>query len=366
MIRKDYQELIDKTGFGWLAKRGAQYLGLHLSSFLGRPLCGPALATLLVTYRCNYDCLICDISDRQQQGVQEFDTARFFSIIKEFAVLGAAGIGFTGGEPLLRPDIFELLACARRHGLIARLNTNGFLLGDEAARRLIASGADSVNISLDGATAATHDRIRNHTGAFERATTAINLLHRMRQRQNANLRIKVVSVIHETNIDEAAGLVALSQELGADCIDFIPCQPFAQGDHCLADKDLLLKVERLIQHLLESKRSGIAIENSPAHLQLFQSSFAGLPSPVRCRAGYNSLAVDCYGNTFPCVPWINWGKTAGNIRDKTLSELWHSAEYQQHRRTAGECRDCYLNCQTELNLLFDLRVRLRLWRERQA
>jgi MoaA/NifB/PqqE/SkfB family radical SAM enzyme len=312
---------------------------------------------------------MCDITRqdtiRQQQGLREFDTARFCSIIEELAALGVAGIGFTGGEPLLRPDIFELLACARRHGLIARLNTNGFLLGDEAARRLIASGADSVNISLDGARAATHDRFRNHSGAFERATTAINLLHRMRTRQNARLRIKVVSVVDETNIDEAADLVTLSQELGADCIDFIPRQSFAEGERTLGDAALMVKVGRLAEYLRSAQKAGAPIENSPAHLQLFRASFAGLPSPVRCQAGYNSLAVDCYGDVFPCVPWINWGKTAGNVRDKGLAQLWHSAEYQPYRRSTGACRECYLNCQTELNLLFDLRARLRLWRERQ-
>lgn len=374
MIRKDYRELVRRfaagSGAGWVARRALQYARLHLSALVGSPLCGPALATLMVTYRCNYDCVMCDLPQRdalrRREGMQEFDTARFRTLIGEIAALGAAGIGFTGGEPLLRPDVFELLACARRHGLIARLNTNGYFLRDAEARRLIDSGADSVNISLDGATAATHDRIRNHSGAFERAITAINLLHDMRQRRNAPLRIKVVAVLDEANVDEAAGLVTLSQELGADCIDFIPRQPFAAGERAPADAALPARVERTVAYLLRARQEGAAIENSPAHLQLFPRSFAGLPSPVRCRAGYNSVAVDCYGDVFPCVPWINWGRPAGSVREEGLARLWHSSAYQQARLNAGRCRDCYLNCQTELNLLFDLKAQLRLRRERVA
>lgn len=81
--------------------------------------------------------------------------------------------------------------------------------------------------------------------------------------------------------------------------------------------------------------------------------FRQTPSPLRCKAGYNSLVVDCYGNVFfPCVPWINWGMATGSIKERTLKNLWFSDEYQTQREKTAKCRDCYLNCQTELNLLF--------------
>jgi len=118
MIRKVYRDLIFRKlrqeGPGWLYRRSRQYLLLQLSGLLRRPLCGPALGTLMVTYRCNFHCAMCDMplqaAARCSAGHREYDTARFREIIGEFAQLGVPGIGFTGGEPLLRQDIFERLA----------------------------------------------------------------------------------------------------------------------------------------------------------------------------------------------------------------------------------------------------------------
>ncbi len=372
MIRKVYKDFIiskmKEDGAGWLAKRAGQYILLHLSSLLHKPLCGPIQGSLMVTYRCNYNCVMCDFPqkgvERVRAGEQELDTARFRQIIGEFASLGTPGLGFTGGEPMLRADIYDLLSCTRQHKMITHLNTNGYFIDDSAAARLIQIGVDSVNISLDGAQSETHDRIRNHSGAFERATTAVERLNRLRKKQGGALRIKNVAVIDETNIDEIPDLIRLSSELGADCIEFIPRQPLAVADLLAertvpADDLLLSKVDKMVAYISNAAKEGFGIENSPAHLQLLRSSFAGLPSPVRCRAGYNSLLVDCYGDVFPCFPYIGWGKPAGNIRDGSLVDLWNSPDYQKHRDSVSKCHGCYLNCQLELNLLFDHKNRMR-------
>jgi MoaA/NifB/PqqE/SkfB family radical SAM enzyme len=368
MIRKVYTDIIRRkirdNGPGWLMKRCRQYFLIQLSRTLHRPLCGPALGTLMVTYRCNFHCAMCDMPLKavsyQQQGEQEFSTERFKEIIREFAALGTPGIGFTGGEPLLREDIFELMAETRKLGMISHLNTNGWLLGVEQAQKIIDSGVDSVNISLDGATAETHDRIRRMPGSFERALRAIEHLVKLKHHHSSHVRIKTVAVLDGSNIDEVPQMLRLGKELGLDCMELIPRQPFADSsDGGVTDTELLIKVDRITKALLKHTYEGVTLENSSTHLKLFHDSFAGRPSPVRCSAGYNSLAVDCYGNIFPCVPWINWGKTAVNIHTTSLYHVWHSMEYQQQREATTRCCDCYLNCQMELNLLFDLRIRYR-------
>ena len=362
MIRKVYTDLIFRKfredGSSWLVKRARQYLLLLLSEKLHRPLCGPALGTLMVTYRCNFHCQMCDMPAKatayQKQGKREFTTERLKEFIKEFAELGTPGIGFTGGEPLLRDDIFELMAETRRLGMIAHLNSNGWLLGDSEAEKIIACGVDSVNISLDGATAETHDHIRCTPGSFDRAVQAIERLVRLKRKTGSLLRIKTVAVVSETNIDEVPQMLTLGKQLGINCIELIPRQPFTvtgQGNN--DETKLLNTVDALVNTLLETKHTCVPLENSAAHLKLFHDSFAGVPSPVTCRAGYNSLAVDCYGNIFPCVPWINWGKSTGSAAGSTLAEIWRSPEYQIQREKMSNCRDCYLNCQAELNLLFD-------------
>jgi len=107
--------------------------------------------------------------------------------------------------------------------------TVGFL-NDQTARNIIKTGVDSVNISLDGATAATHDRIRNHAGAFERATEAVKLLQHYRKKNGGKVRIKTVAVLDDTNLDEVPAMIRLGRELGTDCMEFIPRQPFRASD----------------------------------------------------------------------------------------------------------------------------------------
>lgn len=368
MIRKVYSDLIrrklSEDGPAWLLKRGSQYVLLQLSRLLHRPLCGPALGTLMVTYRCTFHCTMCDMplkAAKKMQGGKEFDTARFKAIIGEFAGLGVPGIGFTGGEPLLREDIFELMSETKRLGMIAHLNSNGWLLGEREAKQIIALGVDSVNISLDGATAAVHDRIRQAPGSYDRAVQAVRLLTDLRNKQRSHVRIKTVAVLDEPNIGDVPRLLDLAASLGVDCVELIPRQPFAGTPETkpAVSPALTEEVDHLVAFLLQGRDDvSLPLENSPAHLRLFRSSFAGKPSPVTCSAGYNSLAVDCYGNLFPCVPWINWGKTTGNIGNGTVEDAWHSAAYQRQRETTSTCRDCYLNCQTELNMLFDMPGRL--------
>ena len=239
--------------------------------------------------------------------------------------------------------------------MIAHLNTNGWLLGDRQAHQIIDIGVDSVNISLDGASAKTHDRIRRTPGSFERAVSAVTRLVELKKRHNSHIRIKTVAVLDEANIDEVPQMLRLGKDLGIDCIELIPRQPFADPHiKGITDAELLVKVDRLVDMLLKKDYTGVSLENSPAHLKMFHDSFAGNRSPLRCRAGYNSLAVDCYGLVFPCLPWINWGRSSGSIAHSSLQDVWRSPMYQQQREKTTQCRDCYLNCQAELNLLFDV------------
>ncbi len=362
MIRRVYLDFLkDRWRSGkipWLLSRGMQYALIQASSLAGRPFCGPVLGTVVTNYRCNYRCVMCDLPGRDAelrgQGRKELDTAAMLRIVEEFSRIGASGIGFTGGEPLLRKDIFELLARTKRMGMFSHLNTNGSLLDDGNVRSILAASVDSVNVSLDGGRAGTHDAIRGCAGAFDRAVAGIERMVQERKRQASSIRIKTVAVLQEANIDEVEDLISLARDLGVDCIEFIPRQPFrrADGGAQPVSDAFLAKAERAKERLLRWQEERLRLENSPAHLRLFGRSFRGEPSPLRCYAGYNSLAVDCFGDVYPCVPWINWRRSVGKLPEGGLREFWYSPEYRRKRADIGSCRNCYLNCQAELNLLF--------------
>lgn len=367
MVRKVYldfvKDKIAKREVGWLFKRALQYLFTYASFYSGYPLCGPILGTFVTNYRCNYHCKMCDFPDREQRlrnkGLKELSTAQLKQLLKDFRDLGTAGIGFTGGEPLLREDIFELLKYAKDLGLITHLNTNGFLLHEENVAKLFSSGVDSVNISLDGASPKTHDTIRGYNGAFDKVIKAVGYILKKRKEENSKVRLKVVCVINEFNIDEVSDIVKLAANLGTDCIEFIPEQAFVPGDnkrHLRFNEDFMNKARKVTDYLIFAKQSGEAIENSYRHLKLFIPSFKGKKFPFACFAAYNSYAVDCYGEIYPCMSWVSWNRPVGNIKYVPFKKFWYSKSYNRIRPNITKCRDCHLNCQAELNFLFNPRI----------
>jgi MoaA/NifB/PqqE/SkfB family radical SAM enzyme len=350
---------------GWMFGVASQYLRIAASPVLGRPLGGPILGTLLTNYDCNLHCRMCRLpalggrlGPRRREPM---GTDAMRSVIDGFADLGVRGIGFTGGEPLLRPDIFQLLSHTARRGMLTHLNSNGTLIDDRTAAAILEAGVDSLNISLDSATEAVHDRIRGKSGAFGKTVEAIRRIDRLRKETRSPLRMKIVGVLSDDNLEEVPDYLRLGASLGVDCVEFIPCQPFPEGPLARpkAGPETLAKLEEAIRYLSGGDALPVPLENSPGMLALFAPSFRGEPSPVKCLAGYNSLAVDCYGRVFPCVPYINWDRPAGELSGRSLREFWHSEEYSRVRRETARCRACTLNCQAELNLLFDPFFRMR-------
>jgi MoaA/NifB/PqqE/SkfB family radical SAM enzyme len=361
VIRRIYLELalarLRRGELRWLAGRALQYLGVRGSLVARRGLCAPILGTIVATYRCNLHCAMCDLplvaGERRRAGRPERDTAGMLEVVDALARLGVPGIGYTGGEPLLRDDIFELLARTRARGLIAHLNTNALLLDPARARELTATGVDSVAISLDGACAATHDRIRSRPGAFEQALAGVRTLLEARRVRGARLRLKLVTVLQAANLGEVEALLDLGGALGVDSMEFIPRQPFeAAAGGAVAPEALGPRVDEAVRRL-RRHRGAPRLENSPGHLALFRGSFEGRPSPLRCTAAYSSIAVDCHGDVFPCVPWVNWGRRLGNLAETPLADFARAPGFRQIRQEIGACRGCTLNCQAELNLLFD-------------
>ena len=361
-MRRLYREQIGKRlrkgDVVGLARHALRYARLRASYALGKPLAGPILGTFITNYSCNLRCKMCDLPLRvpryKSEGLEPLGTEEIERVLDDFAALGTIGLGFTGGEPLMRKDITTLLARSKTTGMITHLNTNGTFLTPEVLDTVVAS-TDSVNLSLDGADAATHDAIRGKDGNFQEVLDAAERILAARGTAGVTPRVKLVSVLSNENLDQVDRLIELRREIGADSIDFIPVHDF---DTPGSDRERLLPgrngddVAARLQELTKTE----PIDNSLAHLSLLPRALAGEPSPVRCHAGYNSLVVDLYGRIFPCVPWSNQDRPVGNVRETPLREFWKSGAYAKAREDVKRCRDCYLNCQTELNLLFDPRA----------
>lgn len=360
-FRRQYFRLalraLREARLGWLVSTAAKTLAVPASHMLGRPLAGPLMGILVPTYRCNNACFMCDLpkpSLYKSRGGEEADTAQLKAMIDDMAAIGVAGLTLTGGEPTIRSDCFELLSHAKACGLFVHLNTNGYNLDFQSGRieGLLATRIDAMNISLDGAVAQTHDRLRNAKLGFHRIAKATESI--LAQRKRGCPTINYTFVLGPENCTEVPAFVELAEQRGVDSVSFIPLAGCYEGAELHSD-ERLREMDEAVAWLRAQKtnpaRAGF-IDNSDAYLSLFPQAFRSVPSPLRCLVGYHNVIVDCYGNVYPCALHYEVGKSLGNVNDKPLREMWHSAEYQTHREELTACTDCYWNCHTEINLLY--------------
>lgn len=347
-VRRQYLDILwDRARRGdarSLIAHGLRWVGTALSPRRQRPLVGPALGTLLVTYRCNLACAVCDLPQRavarRRAGDRELGTTAFEDVLRDMKSIGTAGVGFTGGEPMLRDDIEHLMAYASRLGLHAHLNSDGFRVPDRAVS-LLRTGVRSINISLDGPDAETHDAARRRTGSFDVVIESLRALVAARGRRSLP-RITAVTVLSARNLHQAGDVVRVAREAGADRVGVIPVHDFGHGE-TVPDADAVAAG-------LEALRAMHArgwVDNSTGYLDLLPRAFRGEPSPLYCYAPYASVVVDCYGDVFPCFPLMERNEPAGRI---PLAPLWRSEAYQAERDALAACTACLWNCHAELNL----------------
>ena len=348
-LRRQYTDILkDRALRGDVASllgHGLRWVATSLAPRRKRPLGGPALGTLLVTYRCDLRCAVCDLparaNARRRAGHVELDTEGLEAVLRDMKQIGTAGVGFTGGEPMLRPDILRLLHTCGRLGLHGHLNTDGFRVAEQA-RELLSTGVRSVNVSLDGPTAAIHDHARRKVGSFDTVLAALDALRTARGSRR-NPKITAVTVLTTRNLHRAADVVRVAVEAGADRVGVIPVHDFGQGEERPEEG----QVREALGGLRDLHRQGL-VDNSTGYLDLLPRAFRGEASPLYCYAPYASVVVDCYGDVYPCFPLMERDEPVGQI---PLASLWRSAAYARRREVLASCTACLWNCHTELNLV---------------
>ena len=348
LLRRQYTDILRDRALsgdvGSLLQHGMRFIGTALGPRVGRPLVGPALGTLVVTYRCDLRCLVCDLparaAARRRAGDREMDTDALKRVLTDMKTIGTAGVGFTGGEPMLRRDLPELMQHASRLGLHAHLNTDGFQVA-ERAEELLATGVRSINLSLDGPDAATHDTARRKDGSFETVLSALRAIREARGNRRGP-QLTAVTVLTARNVHRAAEVVRVATEAGADRVGVIPVHDFGQGE----DEPEAEAVRASIEELIALHDKGL-VDNSTGYLDLLPRAFRGEPSPLFCYAPYGSVVVDCYGEVFPCFPLMERNEPVGRV---PLVPLWRSEAYAAARRELASCTACLWNCHTEMNL----------------
>jgi SynChlorMet cassette radical SAM/SPASM protein ScmF len=196
-----------------------------------------------LTEGCNLACRHCWIAPTFQAGDRTYPslgTDLFRSIITQAKALGLSSVKLTGGEPLLHPQIGELLETIRSEGLRLTVETNGILASPEIAARIATCANPSVSVSLDGADATTHEWVRGVEGSFEAA------LQGARNLAAAGLRPQIIMTIMRRNHTQMEPLVRLAESLGAASVKFNVVMPTARGER-MHEEGETLSMEELVE-----------------------------------------------------------------------------------------------------------------------
>lgn len=313
------------------------------------------------TIKCNLNCAHCRRIDDEETVDADLSTAQAKRLIDQLAHLGRKQdfmpiLVFSGGEPLCRNDIFELMDYAGSQELKCALATNGTLIDSDIARRISGSRIERVSISLDGATSEIHNKLRMQEGSFEAAINGIHCLH------DCGIPFQINMTITRYNAHQLESVFALAGDLGAVAVHLFMLVPVGCGEE-FAEEDMLSaeEYERLLKRVAQKEFGGgleVKVTCGPHYERVIreQNKVSGSslvdtgqenPSCAHghvsrgCLAGSGVLFVSHSGEVFPCgyLP-----VHCGNILRTSIEEIWNGstdlARMRDPRQLKGKCGIC--------------------------
>jgi heme b synthase len=281
----------------------------------------------------------------------DLDTQAALELVDAVAEAGAPILVLSGGEPLIRPDIFEIARHARGAGLPVALATNGTMVDRGVAEDIASSGIRRVSISLDGANDKTHDSFRRLPGSFEAALKGFDYV------RQAGVSLQINCTIAKHNADELEDLFSLAEELGADALHLFMLVPVGCGVEIAEDQMLAPdRYEELLGWFFErSQRTKMETKATcaPHYYRIMRQKAKeqglsiktkahGMDAVTRgCLAGTGVCFISHEGKVFPCgyLP-----VEAGDIRKQAFVDVWSASPvFEALRDTAnlkGKCGIC--------------------------
>ncbi len=310
-----------------------------------------------ITRKCNLKCIHCrSSSEIEVKGHPDFSKEEAFRIIDDITSYAKPVIVLSGGEPLVRRDVFEIADYGTDKGLRMCLATNGTLVTDEVCDKMKASGIKIVSLSLDGSTEDIHDDFRNQRGAFAGTINAAGLF------KKHSIEFIINSSFTKRNQEDIPKVYNLAKELGATAWYMFMIVPTGRGEELMNElisnsayeeilewhyrmekdeKDMLVRPTCAPHYyrvvLQKSKEEGAKFER-----RTLKFSTGGAKG---CIAGQLIVLIDVDGNVLPCS---YFPKPAGNIKKESFKEIWENSELfkelRDFKKYKGKCGSCeYIN-----------------------
>jgi SynChlorMet cassette radical SAM/SPASM protein ScmF len=302
-----------------------------------------------LTEGCNLACRHCWIAPKYQSEGHSYpalDVQLFNSIIKQAKSLGLSGVKLTGGEPLLHPQIREILDVIRKEDLRLIVETNGVLCTPELAQEMVFSKNSFVSVSLDGVDAETHEWLRGVPGCFEAAIEGIKNL------VSAGFKPQIIMTLMRRNRDQIVAMVHLAEQLGAGSIKFNVLQPTARGEKMheameTLNIEELVELGRWVETALSASTSLRLIYSHPMAFRPLGKMFGSNGDGCAVCGILGILGVLADGSYALCgigetIPELVFGHANKDL----LNDVWHNnpvlneiREGMPHR-FEGICKSC--------------------------
>jgi radical SAM protein with 4Fe4S-binding SPASM domain len=265
----------------------------------------PLSVQLDITYRCNERCVHCYL-DHDDHG--EMTTSEIKDLLDQLAEAGVFFLSISGGEILLRKDLFEILEYAREKSFCIRLKTNALMIGKKEAERIHSLGVETIQISIYSHRPEVHDAITKVPGSLERSIKAIRFLC------DEGLHVVIANVLMVQNFGDYPGVQALAAELGVQCTMDPTVTPMMDGNRKILNMGIDQKSLTAVFHdptLLGEKEDHCAVPMGPDEEAL---------DSTPCSAGHTAAYVSPYGDVYPCV---QFPLPTGNVREKKFLDIWN-------------------------------------------
>ena len=310
----------------------AIYTARNMTSTVANPL---ALIAEL-THRCPLHCVYCSNPLELTQRSTELSTDNWARVFQETAALGVLQADFTGGEPLTRPDILDLIRAARAAGLYVNLITSGLPLDESRLEALVAAGLDHFQLSFQGAREEISQEISG-TKAYPQKLRVLEWLKRHR------LAVTLNFVIHRRNIEQLPEMLALAETSSASRVEFANVQYYGWA---FANRDSLLPTrEQLTQSIDFLKKSQERLAGKIKIEYVVPDYYAKYPKPCMGGWGRKLMLITPNGDALPChAARVIPGLSFDNVKDRALREIWEESEaFQKFRGEAWmqePCKTC--------------------------
>lgn len=318
---------------------------------------GPVVIWNLVR-RCNLTCKHCYSISADRDFPGELSTEEVYRVLDDLRRFGVPALILSGGEPLLRPDIYDISRRAKKMGFYVGLSTNGTLIDESSIDRIAAVGYDYVGISIDGMRA-THDRFRRRAGAYDASLRGLRLC------RARGIKVGLRYTMTQDNAHDLPALLALMEREGVEKFYFSHLNYAGRGNVNRKDDAMLqttraamdLLFETCWEYLERGEPHEFVTGNNDAdgvYLLLwvrrrFPERAAHIEAKLRQwggnASGLNVANIDNLGNVHPDTMW--WHYTLGNVRTRPFSEIWTDTSdplmaglKRQPRPVTGRCGAC--------------------------